>query len=182
MEQTAHHGPSWDAEPFSELVVRPAVQVLQHDELPVVDGEAIEGDPKVVQVLDWSGCRGRRVDRLAVDRAIPGARPLLVAPVAEEDVEPRVELARFVETAQIPEGVQERVLRRVCRVRVVAGERPGVCQRATLILMDQVAKCLGIALTTSLDRVGILHDSLPLLSGGTEKYSVASLHQRENGC
>ena len=57
------------------------------------------------------GLRGRRPlwqDGALGSRGAPGF--LLEAPVAQENVEPRVELAPRVETLQMPEGVEKGAL------------------------------------------------------------------------
>jgi hypothetical protein len=99
---------------------------------------------------------------------------LFEAPIAQQYVEPRVELALLVEAVKMPVRVQKRVLSRIRGVGVVAGERPGMRERAALIPLDQVPEGLGITLTAPLDRVDVLHAFLLLLSAGGEEYSEGS--------
>ena len=68
------------------------------------------------------------------------------AAVAQQDVEPRVELSPFIEPLQVPECVEKRALDSVGSVRVVTRERARMGKRAPLIPINQMAECLNLTL------------------------------------
>ena len=60
VEQSAHHGAPRNLEPVCEFVIRPAVQMLQDNQLALVSPQPIQCRSKVVQVLprmDGRRCR-----------------------------------------------------------------------------------------------------------------------------
>jgi hypothetical protein len=84
-------------------------------------------------------------------------RHLLEAPISQEDVEPRVELTRFIETPQISERVEKRALGGIGSIRVVARESPRVCERPSLIPLNQMAKRVDLAVSTPPDGLSVSH-------------------------
>ena len=91
------------------------------------------------------------------DAALRGARTVLETPIAQQDVKPRVELARDVEAVEVAKRVEKGVLRRVGGIGIVAGQDPGMRQRAPLITLHDVSEGVGLALPAASDRVGIVH-------------------------
>ena len=106
--------------------------MLQENQLALVSSQPIQCGPKVVQVLPRMDGRHCRLRRLVCTSAIVGTNAL-VATIAQQDVEPRVELTGLVKPPQVPECVDKRGLGSVGSVGVVAGERSSMRERAPLI-------------------------------------------------
>lgn len=79
--------------------------------------------------------------------------------IPKQHVEPGIELALDVKPGEASEGIQERLLRRICSAAVVANERPGVGQRACLVTVNQVPECLPVAREALPNGFNVVHVS-----------------------
>lgn len=182
MKQPAHDGSSRYLEALRQLVVRPPVEMFQHDQFTVLRIEPIQSPLEVVKLLARPAGRSGRI-RWRIRRGTPPvAGPLLEAAIAQQHVEPRVKAARCVECPQVPKGVQKRLLRRVGGIAVIAGERPGVRERPTLIPFNQMPERVTVPQSASSDGIGVFHNLCPYYLGNgrsihLERICKATLRQ-----
>ena len=80
----------------------------------------------------------------------------------EDDIEPRIKLARRIKPFQRLKGVHERILDRVERVLAIAEDAGRLPHRLALITLDQVAKRLPVSRSTRSDGSRIVHCCLSL--------------------
>lgn len=162
------HGARGHAERLRHALVTQAVQVVQGERRAVARRQLGDRGTDALdqllplQPLERRRPRRRRLRARGLQRGVAGEeqlRPARAQPVhrdAERDApQPRRELRRVGEQVQVAERADERILRRVLRLRIVAQERCRERAGAGLVAAHQRAERVGVAGARRFHQVGI---------------------------
>src|SRR5215813_4640259 len=164
--EPAHHGPFSYPQPFRQLPIGEAVQMLQGDQLPILRRQSEQSPFQAQQFLGREAACWRQNLSPNLLQAVH-LKPLaageqLEATVSENRVEPGVKLALLIETAERMKRVEKRLLNCVQSVFTVAHNSQRVAYRTPLIFLNQVSKGFPIARQTLLYSRRVIHHYLSL--------------------
>src|SRR5215475_5649173 len=164
--EPAHHGPFGYSQPFRQLPIGEAVQMLQGDQLPILRRQSEQSPFQRQQFLGREAACRRQNLSLNLPQAVH-LKPLaageqLEATVSENRVEPGIKLAAMIEPAERLKRVEKRLLNRVQGVFTVAHNSQRVADRTPLIFLNQVSKGFPITRQTLLYSRRVIHHCLSL--------------------
>jgi hypothetical protein len=125
------HGPSRDPEDLGQLGDRAAFEVMQHEERPLLDGEPPHRQVKqgrIALALVWDGGVRHPPDPAGRDLADAASTSRSVGHprrVDRDPLEPRVEAIRLAQVPDLPPRGDERLLRGVAGIGLVAQDGEG---------------------------------------------------------
>src|SRR5262245_13816144 len=164
--EPAHHRPFSYPQPFRQLPIGEAVQMLQGDQLPILRRKSEQSPFQRQQFLGREAACGRQNLSPNLLQAVYlrslAAGEQLEATVSENCIEPGIKLTPLIEPAERLKRVEKRLLNCVQGVFTVAHNSQRVAYRTPLIFLNQVSKGFPISRQALLYCQRVIHHCLSL--------------------